>query len=1151
MKQLFTKLLQQHPDFATITASVAQHRFPLNIVGLSAVHKANMAAALCNYYHRTAILLTPDEPSGRRLCEDLKVMCGEDAAAFFPMREFCFRDVDSTSHEYEHKRLNLLGRAVQGSLRFAVASIEGALQYTIPPEMLNEATMILERGKNIPVQEIVSMLVQAGYVRREQVDGVSQFAVRGGILDLYPPHCPRPVRVEFWGDEIDSLNYFDLDTQRRDEELPSLRVTPAKEVLFRSPDQFREMLEQLPKKLRGKQREHAQTIVDKDLEKLDSGLELASLDKYLPLLYPKPATLFDYFPEAFLFVSEFIGVKEAAKSYLFQLNSDLEQLFEEGLLCKGLDQYTLDTVDYLSILGERETFLLDTFARAAGELAPKDLVSMDAMQLSSWSGEQKMLLEELRSHLERRFCTVVLAGSQRAAKALASDLNRLNIAADYVEDVKQLVFGKVYVLEGTLSSGYEYPRLKLAVITHAKATASVSSRRTGKKQGDKLKMLSDLAKGDLVVHVSHGIGVFDGICPMEVEGIVKDYIKINYAGADVLYVPVTQLDLVSKYIGPREDKAVKLSRLNSAEWTKTRTRVKKAVKDMAQELIQLYSARMKTKGFAFDKDDNWQQEFEERFEWQETDDQLRCVEEIKEDMEKPVPMERLLCGDVGFGKTEVALRAAFKCVNNSKQCAILVPTTILAWQHYQTILKRMEGFPITVELLSRFRTPKQQEEILRRLKRGQVDIIVGTHRLIQKDVIFKDLGLAVVDEEQRFGVAHKEKFKEMFHGVDLLNLSATPIPRTLNMAMSGIRDMSVIEEAPQDRHPIQTYVLEHDPQILADAMRRELRRGGQVFYLHNRVESIQNCAGKIAKLLPEARITIAHGKMSEDELSVVWQKLIDHEVDILVCTTIIETGVDVPNCNTLIIENADNMGLSQLYQIRGRVGRSSRRAYAYFTFTRGKVLSEVATKRLTAIKEFTSFGSGFRIAMRDLEIRGAGNILGAQQHGHMESVGYDMYLKLLADAISEEKGEQPTAMTECLVDIRIEAHIPEKYISDTAQRLDVYRKIASVRTEEDSYDIVDELCDRFGDMPDAVKGLIDVALLRNRAAAAQIKEISQKGDNMMFYSDSLEPQKALALAKSHPGRCQIVSGQRPGVVVRMRKGDQPLQVMKTVIDQLS
>lgn len=508
-----------------------------------------MAAALCHHYQRTAILLTPDEPSGRRMCEDLKVMCGEEAAAFFPMREFCFRDVDSTSHEYEHERLNLLGRAVQGSLRFAVASIEGALQYTIPPEMLNETTMVLERGKNISVQEIVSVLVRAGYVRREQVDGVSQFAVRGGILDLYPPHCPRPVRIEFWGDEIDSLNYFDLDTQRRDEELPSLRVTPAKEVLFHSPEQFREMLEQLPKKLRGKQREHAQAIVDKDLERLDSGLELASLDKYLPLLYPKAATLFDYFPEAFLFVSEFTGVKEAAKSYLFQINSDLEQLFEEGLLCKGLDQYTLDTVDYLGILAERETFLLDTFARAAGELAPKDLISMDAMQLSSWSGEQKMLLEELRSHLERKFCTVVLAGSQRAAKALASDLNRLNIAADYVEDVKQLVFGKVYVLEGALSSGYEYPRLKLAVITHAKATASTSSRRTGKKQGDKLKMLSDLIKGDLVVHVSHGIGVFDGICPMEVEGIIKDYIKINYAGADVLYVPVTQLDLVSKYIG--------------------------------------------------------------------------------------------------------------------------------------------------------------------------------------------------------------------------------------------------------------------------------------------------------------------------------------------------------------------------------------------------------------------------------------------------------------------------------------------------------------------------------------------------------------------------------------------------------------------------
>ncbi len=930
-----------------------------------------------------------------------------------------------------------------------------------------------------------------------------------------------------------------------------MRIAPAREALYEGAESFLELLRAFPGRYRAKQRERAAEAVRKDVERLENGLELASLDKYLPLLYPEPATIFDYFPDAFLFVSEYTAVRETGKSWLMQIGEDVTQLMEEGVLCRGLDRYTMESGELLARLSEGSTFLLDTFARTAGELHPKELISLDAMQLSPWGGEQKLLFEEVRSFMERRYCVVILAGSERAARTLANDLSRQGINATFAADVKSLVFRRVHVLDGTLSTGFEYPKLRLALISHLRATASSNARRSKKKPVDRLKMLSDLVRGDYIVHVSHGIGVFDGIVPMEVEGVTKDYIKINYAGADVLYVPVTQLDLVSKYIGPSEDKTVKLSRLNSAEWTKTLSRVSRAVKDMAADLIKLYAERMHTPGFAFAADDNWQQEFEDHFEWQETDDQLRCIEEIKQDMQKPVPMERLLCGDVGFGKTEVALRAAFKCVTNGKQCVLLVPTTILAWQHYQTILARMEGFPVTIELLSRFRTPKQQEEILKKLRRGQIDILVGTHRLLQKDVQFKDLGLAIIDEEQRFGVAHKEKFKELFHGIDMLTLSATPIPRTLNMAMSGIRDMSVIDEAPQDRQPIQTYVMEHDPQVIADAIRRELRRGGQVFYLHNRVESIHGCAARLLKALPDARIDIGHGQMSEDELAIVWQRLIDRETDILVATTIIENGVDVPNCNTLIIENADTLGLSQLYQLRGRVGRSNRRAYAYFTFSRGKVLSEVATKRLTAIKEFTSFGSGFRIAMRDLEIRGAGNILSAQQHGHMASVGYDMYLRLLADAISEEKGEAPTSPPECLVDVQIEAHIPEKFIADTAQRLDIYRKIASVKSDEDARDVTDEIIDRFGDLPPAVRGLIDVALLRNRAAAASIKEISQKGETLVFYSDTLDPQRALALAAKYKNRCNISAGHRPAVAVRMLKNDEPLDVMRAVLDELT
>ena len=658
--------------------------------------------------------------------------------------------------------------------------------------------------------------------------------------------------------------------------------------------------------------------------------------------------------------------------------------------------------------------------------------------------------------------------------------------------------------------------------------------------------------GDYVVHVSHGIGIFEGIVKRDIHGVVKDYIKIRYAGSDMLFVPVTQLDLVTKYIGGKEDSVVKLNKLNSAEWAKTRARVKKAVKDMADELIKLYAKREAAQGYAFGPDTDWQNDFERRFPYDETDDQLRCIQEIKDDMEKPSPMDRLLCGDVGFGKTEVAIRAAFKCVMDGKQCAVLVPTTILAWQHYQTFRKRMEGFPVKVDILSRFRTPREQEQVLEELRRGQVDIVVGTHRLVQKDVKFKDLGLCIIDEEQRFGVKHKESFKEMRNNVDVLTLSATPIPRTLNMAMSGIRDMSTIEEAPQDRQPVQTYVMEHDWGILVQAISKELRRGGQVFYLHNRVDTIDRCAATIQQFLPDATVVVAHGKMSEEQLSKVWKRLLDHEIDILVCTTIIETGVDVSNCNTLIIEDADRLGLSQLYQIRGRVGRSSRRAFAYLTVTKGKALTDVATKRLEAIREFTTFGSGFRIAMRDLEIRGAGNILGAQQHGHMEAVGYEMYLKMLSEAVAVAKGEKPEVQnTECLVDIRIGAHIPEDYIESLPQRIDIYKKIASVENEKDASDIIDELIDRFGTPPEAVKGLVDVSLLRNMAAGLGIREISQRTDSLLFYPETVDMQAASRLAAGLKGRVMLNAGAKPYLAVKVAKGEKPVDTMRLALTMMA
>ena len=639
--------------------------------------------------------------------------------------------------------------------------------------------------------------------------------------------------------------------------------------------------------------------------------------------------------------------------------------------------------------------------------------------------------------------------------------------------------------------------------------------------------------------------MFSGIRKIDTHGITKDYIKIDYAKGDVLYVPVTQLDMVAKYIGAQENGRVKLNRLGSQDWQKAKARVKSSVKDIAKELIALYSARMKAKGYAFSRDNEWQRDFEASFEYEETPDQLSCSDQIKRDMEKTSPMDRLLCGDVGFGKTEVALRAAFKCVADSKQCALLCPTTILAWQHYQTVTKRFEGYPIRVELLSRFRTPKQQKEILERLKRGEVDMIVGTHRLVQKDVVFRDLGLAIIDEEQRFGVQQKERFKELVKNVDVLTLSATPIPRTLNMAMSGLRDMSVIEEAPLNRQPVQTYVLEHDEAVINEAIRRELRRGGQVFYLHNNVETINSCANRILEAVPEARIAIGHGKMKEHELSEVWRQMLDQEVDVLVCTTIIETGVDLPNANTLIIENADCMGLSQLHQLRGRVGRSARRAYAYFTFRRQKVLTEIQQKRLSAIREYTEFGSGFKIAMRDLELRGAGNIMGAQQHGHMESVGYDMYLKLLGEAVNEEKGvETQNADLDCLIDLNIDAHIPESYVESLTLRLDVYRRIADIRSSEDADDVRDELVDRFGKIPPSVHGLIDVALIRNKAHSMGIYEIRQTDSSVNLFVKELKSPVVADLLIALNGKASLNAGTKPYLSIKCPSDKASVSVLK-------
>ena len=1106
------------PAYRSVCEDLTARRTPIQLVGLAHIHKALFVAGICRAQKRRAVVLVGDEAEAHRLTEDLQAL-GMNTL-YLPARELALRRMESASREYEQMRLGVLAAMTEGSYDCVVACADAAMQYTIPPDTLLERTIELVAGAQLPVSDLPAALSAAGYERCAQIEGPGQFAVRGGIVDVYPAACPAPIRLELWGDTVDTLSYFDLLTQRRTENLDAAAIPPAAEVMYDDPAALATEIEKLANAQRGKNAPAVKENLRQDVERLRGGTHPGSVDKYLPLIYPVKANLFTYMRNDLLFVSEPAKMRERVRTYRWQLEQDETALLEEGQVCRALMEYAPTWEQMAVELERRPTVLLDAFSRGGIGVGMSKMYTVDARQLPVWSGRVELLAEDLRDLLNRKMACVVLAGSeQRAAETLAEDLQKAGLPALFAKSPETPIRGQVLVVTGGLSAGLELPEARLAVLTHGRAVKPVRRLRRRKEQGMEIHSLSELQIGDYVVHTAHGIGVYQGVHQMNVQGVVKDYIKLEYAKGDTLYVPVTQLDLVSKYIGNKEDATVKVHRLGGQEWQKAKTRVRSAVKDIAKELVALYSKRLSSPGFAFGPDEEWQYDFERHFEYEETEDQLRCIDEIKGDMERAVPMDRLLCGDVGFGKTEVALRAAFKCVSQSKQCAILVPTTILAFQHYNTILKRFEGFPVKVEMLSRFRTPKQQADIVRRVKSGEVDIVVGTHRLLSQDIAFRDLGLFIVDEEQRFGVAQKERIKELTPNVDVLTLSATPIPRTLNMAMSGIRDMSVIEEAPMDRRPVQTYVLEHDNGVVADAIRRELRRDGQVYYLHNRI--------------PEARITVAHGKMNEEELSEIWRQVLEHEVDILVCTTIIETGVDIPNVNTLIIENADRYGLSQLHQLRGRVGRSSRRAYAYLTFTRGKELTDIAQKRLETMRDFTEFGAGFKIAMRDMEIRGAGNLLGAQQHGHMEAVGYDMYLKLLADAVSEEKGECAARSVECLVDLPITAHIPEDYISENAQRLEIYRRIADIRTVEDSMDVFDELIDRFGEPPRAVQGLVDVALLRNMAAAVGIREIKQQQQTLLLYSDTLDMQVGSRLTAALPGRVMISAGSKPYFAVKI------------------
>ena len=1163
MEQLLS-LLKTIPEYAAMVSSL-QDGESVAVTGIGQINRSHMIAGLCRTLNRPMVVLCQDDLAARRLQEELKGFLA-DTAPILPGRDLTLYDAAVVSRSWEQKRLRQLYDLAVGKTSLQIMTWESLSLRTMPKAALLSAAFSLEVGREYAVEDLISRLTAAGYNRCGMVEGPGQFAVRGGILDIFSPAEDRPVRAEFFGDELDTMGFFDPATQRRSENITSVTVLPVAETQTGlHPGGVEGLCKDITSLIsRQKRRKNINepliATLEKDLNKYESGLHNPASDRYMALIYPEMATAADYIPDgAVVAVCDHGNLQRSARSRCDEMGMQLDSMLGAGLVTGELCDYVCQWEDFCKTLRRKTVVYFDAFGGTSypEDCPPKQLYPLTAKQLPGYGGNLDTAVSDLSHYQKMEFGSLVLCGTRRRAELLQQLLHEKGLSAFLCIPLTTLPKpGQILLTEGTLPFGMEYPLSKIAVLTEGQLIArSEPKRKPAKKTGStnrqKLNSFTDLTPGDLVVHENYGIGRFVAMEQIKVDGAVKDYIKIAYQGSDTLFVPATQLDLVSKYIGGGgEDSNVKLNKIGSDAWQKTKAKARKAAKDMAGELIQLYAARKRQSGYAFSADAPWQKEFEDNFPYPETDDQLRCIADIKHDMESPIPMDRLLCGDVGFGKTEVALRAVMKAVMDGKQVAILVPTTVLAQQHYQTAVARFRGFPVTIDVLSRFRTPKMQQQTLQKLRAGSVDLIIGTHKLLQKTVQFKDLGLLIVDEEQRFGVSHKERLKELSKGVDVLTLSATPIPRTLNMALSGIRDMSTIEQPPADRYPVQTFVMEYSEPIVDDAIRREIERGGQVYYLHNRTETIDQCAAAIKRRIPGISVGVAHGQMGEDALGDVMQSMAEGEIQVLVCTTIIETGLDIPNANTLIIENADRFGLSQLHQLRGRVGRSTRHAYAYFTYRPEKNLTEVAEKRLSAIRDFAEFGSGFKIAMRDLEIRGAGNLLGAEQSGHMSSVGYDMYLKLLDEAVLEEKGEAPKA-PECTADLNVTANVDKDYVSRGEERMDLYRRMAAIRSQEDADDLLDEIVDRYGEPPKGVLNLIDIALLRAKARQVGIKDIRQKSGDVLFTLSNLNFEAVGALC-SDPDYKQrvtfLASAKEPTLRFKLANGVDSLKQSKLFVE---
>lgn len=1148
----FTAPLTEYSEFVGIQKEIDRKNLPVFVSGCIESQKSHLMYGLAeNYPFR--LIVTYSEQKAKEICEDFKLYDNE--VLYYPAKDIIFYNADIHGNAIVKSRMQVLKRLAERKPITVVVSLDAGMDRLIPVQMFINHIVTLHEGDTLEQEPFLRTLVRLGYERQGQVEAPGEFAVRGGIIDVYPLTEDTPFRIDLWGDEIDTIRSFDVTNQRSIERVPSLTIYPATEFVLTDEQMaagtahIRKECEKtdcaLKKQDKIEEAARLRRTIAEFLENLDYLKSAVGLDSYVGYFYEETQSFFDYFnnEESIIFLDEPARLAEKGKAVLTEFTDSMQGRLEKGYILPGQADAIYDYKELFAKLSRGNTVMLGTMEQKETLLTPKVKFALTVGGVSAYNNNFEILVKDLTKWKKAGYRVILLSASRTRAARLAEDLREFELSAFYAEKaVRPLQPGEIMVTTGNVHRGFEYPLLKFTIISESDifgATAKKTKKRKHNYEGTQINSFSDLCAGDYVVHENHGLGIYRGIEKLEVDKATKDYIKIEYGDGGVLFLPATGLDVIQKYAGS-DAKKPKLNKLNSVEWKNTKARVKTAVRELAEELVQLYALRQKKEGFRFDRDTVWQNEFEEMFPFEETDDQLKAIEDTKRDMESGRIMDRLVCGDVGYGKTEIALRAAFKAVQSGKQVAVLVPTTILAQQHYNTFSQRMKDFPVTIEMLSRFRTAAEQKKIIADTEKGRVDILIGTHRLLSKDISFKSLGLLVVDEEQRFGVTHKERIKHMKNDIDVLTLTATPIPRTLHMSLVGIRDMSVLDEPPVDRLPIQTFVMEHNDEIIREAIERELGRDGQVYYVYNRVNGIDEVANRIAALVPDANVAYAHGKMQERTLEKIMHDFINGEIDVLISTTIIETGLDISNVNTIIIDDADRLGLSQMYQLRGRVGRSSRTAYAFLMYKRDKMLKEIAEKRLSAIREFTELGSGFKIAMRDLEIRGAGTLLGEAQSGHMEAVGYDLYCKMLNEAVKHLKDDTPQEEGfETEIDINVDAYIPSTYVKNEMQKLELYKRIALIANEEEYADMQEELMDRFGDIPNSVENLLRIALIKAQAHEVYVSELQHKGAEVkfiLFQKAKLAVEKIPDFLATQENRVRFVPGASPAFVYKLKTG---------------